>query len=96
MGETRIWYIYIFIEKKSVVLVKYPSKAPAPPSPSLFLSLACIDPLLVVSYSSDIYVCGCWSLVPIMGLNDRSGQCFNTSLPAWGGKKKCNIQELCP
>lgn len=52
-------------------------------SSPLSLSVPFIDLLLVVSYSSistDIYVCSCWSPVPIMGLSDRHGQCFNTSL----------------
>lgn len=54
-----------------------------PPTHSISLPLPCIDLLLVVSYSTistDIYVCSCWSPVPIKGLSDRQGQCFNTSL----------------
>lgn len=87
---------YIYRERKSVVLVSIPAKPPPLPLPLSSSMPACIDLLLVVSYSPDIYVCSCWSLVPIMCLSDRSGQCFNTSLPARGKKKKCNIQETYP
>lgn len=68
----------------SVDLLPYgPSSLSLPPPLSLSLILPYIDLVLFVSYSTiptDIYVCSCRSPVPIMGLSDRHGQCFNTSV----------------